>query len=100
MMTFPFMNIRGHSWSFVVHFRSLRFILEQRRAEVTFAEAAHDGDDQFALVFGPRRDFRGSGYVTARADATEDAFFLCQPAGPLEGFLVGDLDHLVYDRQV
>src|SRR5207247_1796125 len=53
-------------------------VLKQRRAEVAFADAGHDGDDHLALVFRSRRDLGGGGHVPAGADAGEDAFFLVQ----------------------
>src|SRR5687767_6093317 len=52
------------------------FLLKQRRAQVAFAEAAHDCDDRLALVLGARGDLGGGGDVTAAADPAKDPLLL------------------------
>lgn len=49
---------------------------EEGRGEVTFAEAAHDGDDAFAAELGTSGDLSGGPHVGAAADAGHDPFVL------------------------
>src|SRR3954468_1551219 len=86
--------------TFVAFCSANLFLLEERRAQVTLAEAAHDGDDHLSLILRAGRDLCGGGDVTAGADAAEDALFLCQPTSPFERLFVGDLDDLVDDLHV
>ncbi len=75
-------------------------VAEQRGAEVSFAEAAHDGDDPFALHFGACGDLSGRAHVGSAADPRDDAFFFGQSTAPGEGVFVIDLNDVVDDGRV
>src|SRR5712692_6629545 len=76
------------------------FFLKQRRAEISLAEAAHHGDDDFSFVLWTGGDLRGGGHVSAGADSAEDAFFLRQSAGIGKCFFIGDEQNFIDDFQV
>src|SRR5438094_462302 len=70
-------------------------LLEQRRRKVALAGAGDDRDQHFALVFGTIGHLIGGAESGARGDAAQDALLLGRTAGPFEGVVVADANHVV-----